>query len=170
MNMAAALPLGFASRCEVMDMKLERDISLEDLPTRLNSTLPSGLRVVQVEQVDERAPALQTQVTAAEYEVTLTEPIDRSELQCRIDSLIEAKSIPRERRGKIYDLRPLLEELCIMESDSVLSTEEQASLLQRIFMRLAAREGATGRPEEVLDVLGIAFEGTRIERTRLIFA
>jgi hypothetical protein len=38
-----------------------------------------------------------------------------------------------------------------------------------IFMRLTAREGATGRPEEVLDVLGISFEGTRIERTRLIF-
>jgi hypothetical protein len=36
-------------------------------------------------------------------------------------------------------------------------------------MRLAAREGATGRPEEVLSVLGIAYEGTKIERTRLIF-
>ena len=37
-------------------------------------------------------------------------------------------------------------------------------------MRLSAREGATGRPEEVLDVLGIEFEGTRIERTRLVFS
>ena len=36
-------------------------------------------------------------------------------------------------------------------------------------MRRAAREGATGRPEEVLDTLGIAFEETRIERTNLIF-
>jgi hypothetical protein len=36
-------------------------------------------------------------------------------------------------------------------------------------MTLAARESATGRPEEVLAVLGIAFEETRIERTRLIF-
>jgi hypothetical protein len=35
-------------------------------------------------------------------------------------------------------------------------------------MRLAAREGATGRPEEVLDALGIPLETTRIERTRLI--
>jgi len=34
---------------------------------------------------------------------------------------------------------------------------------------LSAREGATGRPEEVLDALGIAFEETRIERVRLIF-
>ena len=39
----------------------------------------------------------------------------------------------------------------------------------RIFMRLAAREGATGRPEEVLDVIGIPLEDTRIERTKLIF-
>ena len=156
MNMAAALPLGFSSRCEVMDMKLERDISLEDLPARLNTTLPSGLQVVEVEQVDERAPALQTQVASAEYEVTLTEDMDRTELEQKIDSVMHSTSLPRERRGKTYDLRPLLEELKLRPDG-------------RIFMRLAAREGATGRPEEVLDVLGIAFEETRIERTRLIF-
>ena len=156
MNMAAALPLGFSSRCEVMDIRLERDISLDDLPTRLNGTLPSGLRVMSVQQVDEREPALQTQVAAAEYEVTLTDNVSRSELERRIESVTESKAIPRERRGKIYDLRPLIEELRLVSDD-------------RIFMRLAAREGATGRPEEVLDVLGIAFEGTRIERTRLIF-
>lgn len=156
MNMAAALPLGFSSRCEVMDIRLERDISLEDLPTRLNGTLPSGLQVVSVQQVDEREPALQTQVAAAEYEVTLTDDVSRSELERRIESVTESKAIPRERRGKIYDLRPLIEELRLVSDD-------------RIFMRLAAREGATGRPEEVLDVLGIAFEGTRIERTRLVF-
>ena len=156
MNMAAALPLGFSSRCEVLDMKLEQDISLADLPTRLNMTLPSGLQVVGVEQVDERAPALQTQVLGAEYEVTLTEPVEDAELERRIRSVKDLQSIPRERRGKMYDLRPLIEELAVL-SDG------------KIFMRLTAREGATGRPEEVLDVLGIAFEGTRIERTRLIF-
>jgi radical SAM-linked protein len=166
MNMAAALPLGFSSRCEVMDMKLEQDISLESLPTRLNSTLPSGLQVVEVEQVDERAPALQTQVVSAEYEVTLTEAVDVSELKRKINSVIESKSLPRERRGKMYDLRPLIEALTL--TPAPLSLEGKGDGV-RIFMRLAAREGATGRPEEVLDMLGIAFEGTRIERTRLIF-
>lgn len=156
MNMAAALPLGFSSRCEIMDMKLEHDIPLVDLATRLNETLPSGLQVVGVEQVDERAPALQTQVAAAEYEVTLTEPIDGSELQRKVDSVTESTSIPRARRGKTYDLRPLIEALELLHNDKIL-------------IRLTAREGATGRPEEVLDVLGIAFEQTRIERTRLIF-
>jgi radical SAM-linked protein len=156
MNMAAALPLGFSSRCEVMDMRLEQDIPLENLPARLNTTLPSGLQVVEVEQVDERLPALQTQVLAAEYEITLTETVDGSELERKIDSVMESGSIIRERRGKTYDLRPLVEEISLIPDG-------------KIFMKLAAREGATGRPEEVLDVLGIAFEGTRIERTRLIF-
>jgi radical SAM-linked protein len=165
MNMAAALPLGFSSRCEVMDMKLEQDIPLENLPTRLNSTLPSGLQVVDIQQVDERAPALQTQVLSAEYEVTLTEAVERSELKRKVDAVIESKSIPRERRGKMYDLRPLIEELTLTSTLPYGEGQEVG-----ILMRLTAREGATGRPEEVLDVLGIAFEGTRIERTHLIFS
>lgn len=161
-NIAAALPLGFSSRCEVMDMKLEREIPLEGLREKLQQTLPTGIQVLNVENAEERAPALQTQVVAAEYEVTLTEAVDGSELKRKVDSVMESESLIRERRGKRYDLRPLIEELKVLESDGL------APALQ-IGMRLAAREGATGRPEEVLDVLGIAFEKTRIERTRLIF-
>ena len=65
----------------------------------------------------------------------------------------------------MYDLRPLIEEFSLLP----VSLSEREAQEIKIFMRLAAREGATGRPEEVLDVLGIAFEGTRIERTHLIF-
>jgi radical SAM-linked protein len=169
MNIAAALPLGFSSRCEVMDMKLEHEIQLEGLREKLQQTLPGGIQVLNVESADERAPALQTQVISAEYQVILTESIDESELKHKIDSIMESESIIRERRGKTYDLRPLIEELQILESDGLPSVHEQAPALQKIFMRLAAREGATGRPEEVLDTLGIAFEETRIERTKLIF-
>ena len=155
MNLASALPLGFSSRCEVLDMRLERDIALEGLPERLNNTLPSGLQVLNVEQVEERAPALQTQVVSAEYEVRMIDSGFGEDTKRRIQSVMESESIARTRRGKQYDLRPLIEDLDILED--------------RIVMKLAAREGATGRPEEVLDVLGIAFEETRIERTRLIF-
>jgi radical SAM-linked protein len=169
MNIAAALPLGFSSRCEVIDMKLEHDIPLDDLPTRLNQTLPPGLHVTEVQQVDERLPALQTQVLSAEYEVTLLEPIDRSELERKIDSALEPKAMPRERRGKIYDLRPLIEDLSLTPRLRPAIPEGEGQGV-RIFMRLAARAGATGRPEEVLDVLGVPFETTRIERTHLIFA
>lgn len=153
---AAALPLGFSSRCEVLDMRLEHEIPLDGLCERLQETLPTGIQVTSVESVDEKLPALQTLVASAEYLVTLTEAVDGSELQRKIDSVLESSSITRERRGKTYDLRPLIEEL-------------QLQADRCIFMRLAAREGATGRPEEVLDALGIAFEETRIERTELIF-
>jgi radical SAM-linked protein len=161
MNIAAALPLGFSSRCEVLDMKLERDIPLDGLSDTLQATLPSGIRVLSITQVDDRAPALQTQVVSAEYEVTLTEPVDGSDLKRKVDSVMDSESILRTRRGKQYDLRPLIESLT-----SVASPEGRG---EKIIMKLSAKEGATGRPEEVLDMLGIAFEGTRIERTRLNF-
>jgi radical SAM-linked protein len=157
MNIAAALPLGFASRCEVLDMRLEQDVPLDGLTEKLNDTMPEGIRVTHIEQVmDERAPALQTQVVSAEYKVNSKEADFGSDLKRKIDSVMESESIPRTRRNKEYNLRPLIEML-------ELTPENE------LFMRLTAKEGATGRPEEVLDVLDIAFEETRIERTRLNF-
>ena len=159
---AAALPLGFSSRCEVMDMRLESDIPLDGLREKLQNTLPTGIQVLNVESADERVPALQTQVISAEYEVTLMGSIDASDLTRKVTSVLESESIIRERRGKTYDLRPLIEELSFTTNPSPRESG-------KVFMRLSAREGATGRPEEVLDALGIAFEETRIERTCLNF-
>ena len=156
MNIASALPLGFSSQCEVLDMRLEQAISLDGLVQKLNDTMPEGIRVKHIEEVDERAPALQTQVISAEYEVTIKEAGFGSDLKRTIDSVMESESIIRTRRNKEYDLRPLIEELTL--------TSEK-----KLFMKLTSKEGATGRPEEVLDVLGITFEDTRVERTRLNF-
>jgi len=125
------------------------------LREKLQGTLPTGIQVTSVESVDERAPTLQTQVVSAEYEVSLAEAGFGSDVKRKIESVLESESIVRTRREKEYDLRPLIEELDLLDG--------------KIVMKLAAREGATGRPEEVLDVLGIAFEDTRIERTSLIF-
>ena len=83
-----------------------------------------------------------------------------------------SESIPRERRKKQYDLRPLIEELtplALSESPKGVLREGAGGEGQGIFMRLTSREGATGRPEEVLAALEIPLEDTRIERTRLVF-
>ena len=165
MNIAAALPLGFSSRCEVLDMRLESDIPLDGLRDKLQETLPTGIQVLSIEQVDDRAPALQTQVESAEYEVIGIESSFGSDLNRMIDSVMVSESIIRSRRGKEYDLRLLIEELFLTPAP-LPEGERQGA---RVFMKLSAKEGATGRPEEVLDVLGIAFEETRIERTRLNF-
>jgi len=164
LNLAAALPLGFASRAEVMDIWLNEDVG--DVVSALRAHVPPGLSILEAEQVDERAPSLQTQVIAAEYQVEITEAGCGSGLNGKIASVLESESIPRERRKKQYDLRPLIEKMTLTPSPSPLKGEGNPS----IFMRLTARESATGRPEEVLAVLEIPLEATRIERTRLLFA
>ncbi|MGE5072333.1 MAG: TIGR03936 family radical SAM-associated protein [Anaerolineae bacterium] len=156
---ASALPLGFSSRAEVMDIRLQSDMSPNDLPRLLKDALPPGIDILAVEQVDEGEPALQVQIQSAEYQVTPIEPLDADQLRRGVERILQAESLPRTRRQKSYDLRPLIEELRVGEMDGKTG----------LSMRLAAREGATGRPEEVLSELGIAANDARIERTRLIF-
>ena len=165
-SLASALPLGFSSRAEVLDMKLDADVSPDDICARLKAALPSGIQIQNVESVDENSPALQTQIVSAEYVVALTAAIQETDLKQRIEELMRAKSLPRERRGKPYDLRPLIEELNILRGQT--SMPEHTPPLM-ISMRLTARQGATGRPEEVLGALGIPIEGMHIERTHLFF-
>jgi len=167
LQLASALPLGFSSRCEVLDMRLTEEADLKALPGRLQQALPEGIHVLSVEQVDERAAPLQTRLLSAEYEVTLAESADVPDLQRRLEELLGAGSLPRERRGKAYDLRPLIEDLRILPHPQPLSQRERG--VARLFMRRAAREGATGRPEEVLDLLGVPVEEAQIERTALLF-
>jgi radical SAM-linked protein len=158
-SLASALPLGFSSRCEALDVRFNEDIPTKEIADRLQVSLPPDIQIVRVESVDEKLPALQTQVLSAVYQVELTEPVDGSEFRQKAEELLKAESLPRERRSKFYDLRPLIEELSISTADD------------KIFLhiKLAAREGATGRPEEVLNALGIEPEYTRVERTELIF-
>jgi radical SAM-linked protein len=144
----------------VLDARLNEEVPVADILSRLEDNLPPDIKVIEVKSVDERLPALQTQALSAAYDVHLTEPIDGSELKRRVESVMMAESIPRERRGKSYDLRPLIE---------MMSVITQADGRAWLKMTLAAREGATGRPEEVLAALGIEPETARVERARLIF-
>jgi len=159
-SLAAALPLGFSSLGEVLDVRFNDEIPTEEIASRLKNNLPADIQITNVVMVDEREPALQTQVLSAMYDVHLTEPIDASDLTRKVSELMISESLPRERRGKFYDLRPLIEMLSVI-------TEANGKVWLR--MALSARDGATGRPEEVLNMLGIEPEYTRVERTRLIF-
>ena len=70
-------------------------------------------------------------------------------------------SLPRTWKKKDYDLRPYIMQLEILEC----TDNDRKSL----FFRLMSREGATGRPEELLSALGIDPFAAHIERVRLIF-
>jgi radical SAM-linked protein len=164
-QIASALPLGIAGSAEIVDLWLDTDPGdAAETQRRLQAGAPPGLTILRVETVDDHGPALQTQVDSAEYLVILLEDAPDADLQQRLDDLLRASALPRTRRDKSYDLRPLIEELTLTPPPPSSGKGQGA----RVFMRLAARAGATGRPEEVLDALGIPLETARIERTRLI--
>ena len=185
LQIASALPLGFIGRAEIVDIWLQEPVGAAPLAAHsddkprlcvdlLQRAAPPGLTILSIVQVDEAGPALQTQVASAEYEVMLLDPLDEAELVKRISAALSSVSLPRQRRGKPYDLRPLIEELSLaplrLPPFSEQMGGEQEGCRVRVLMRLAARDGATARPEEVLDVLAIPADTTRIERTRLISA
>jgi hypothetical protein len=107
-----------------------------------------------LEQIELQAPALQTQVLSAVYVISFLDDIP--DLNDRLERIISAEHLPRVRRNKPYDLRPLIE-------DTILESEDNAG---RFILRvqLAARDGATGRPEELLAEMGIRFQDTHVHR------
>jgi radical SAM-linked protein len=154
LNLACALPVGFTSQCELLDAWLEQELPHPDILDAIQVALPPGLEILRLEQIELQAPALQTQVLSAVYVISFLDGIP--DLNDRLERMISAEHLPRVRRNKPYDLRPLIE-------DAILESQDNAG---RVILRvqLAARDGATGRPEELLAEMGIKFQDTHVHR------
>lgn len=157
-NQACPLPLGFTSTAELLDVWLTDEMPLDQVRTAVEGAIPAGLKIQAVEVIDLHAPALQTQVDTADYAIMLHQPVDAAKLRDRIIELMDSPAVMRERRGKMYNLRPLIVAMRIFEpiGDPV-----------GLFLTLTVREGATGRPEEVLLALGLDPFAATVERTQL---
>jgi len=156
LQLASALPLGFTSVAELADLWLEQPLETSDVLARLQAAGPPGLRFLEVGVAAADEPALQEQVISATFSITLTgsAPVDLGE---RLGSLLSNVNLIRQRRGKAYDLRPLIERL-------------EATGCGALIVRLSARAGATGRPDEVLEALALDPLTAQIERTSLTLA
>ena len=94
----------------------------------------------------------------AEYQVDLGQEQTISDIESIVGNLLSQSEIQQERRGKVYDLRPLIDDISVSELDDVVVLE----------MRLAASQEGTGRPDEVLRAMGFEPEQSRIVRTGLV--
>jgi radical SAM-linked protein len=159
-NLASALPLGFTSDCELVDIWLEHDLPVADIQIALEQAAPPGMRIRGCVQVDDRLPSLQSVMEASDFSITFLDPIH--DLEPRYRELMDANDLPRSWRGKPYDLRPLILDAFMLPVDS--------QSRPRLSIRLSSREAATGRPEEVVAALGVDPSSVRVHRERLIYS
>jgi radical SAM-linked protein len=158
---ASALPVGCTSEAELMDVVLTETLAPSDVMGRLASTLPAGIAITSVVEVPVNAPALQAELRWAEYVVTIETRESREQIEAKVQTFTEASSAMRERRGKSYDLRPLVLSLHV---------EGASQSIAQVVMRLKADANAgTGRPDEALSALGWGDAPTQIHRRKLGF-
>ena len=160
-QLASALPLGFTSDYELVDVWLETTQDVAQARAQLEQAAPPGIVIQAVEEVSATAPKLQVALQSAEYQAIIASALPPEDIDQRIATLLAQPEIPRVRREKKYDLRPLIESLARTASDELGYT---------LVMRLAAREGATGRPEEVVEALGHSATEARFHRRWLFFS
>jgi radical SAM-linked protein len=139
-HMASPLPLGYEGNHELADLWLDVEMTVSELSLRISKNAPSGLHVNEIFLIDLKQPVLQVQVSEALYTVKPLVEIDYQELCNQIEALLHLNSLIRIRRNKEYDLRPLINSLEILNKNYPIEIE----------MRLSAKEGATGRPDEVI--------------------
>ncbi|MFN2143920.1 MAG: TIGR03936 family radical SAM-associated protein [Anaerolineales bacterium] len=163
LSLASALPLGYTSEAEAAEFWLEEELPVEEVAKAIHHSAPPGIQLHEVRIADEQEPKLQNALSSAEFVISLRQP--DPDLPRRVAEMMAAEELPRERirkgKKKTYDLRSLIlaAEVTPPDGDSP----------QQLKLHLRAEPGATGRPDEVLDELGIDPLSPHIHRTKLVF-
>jgi radical SAM-linked protein len=167
---AAPLGVGITGANEPLDIILAPPQPLEEIAAQLRAKLPPGVLLQSVVEAPLATDALQTLIIGADYTIILfaeAGEIAGDLIEARITAFLHSATIWRERQRKgkfyTYNLRPLVFELRYVGYDA-------ASEEHRIFLRVPVRNGATGRPDEVVDALGFDDFPRTLRRERIYFA
>lgn len=167
LSLAAALPLGYTGEAEIADVWLVEPVTPDDFLRQLAPKMPPGIAVTSAVEVPLTAPSLQQQMTGSIYSVHFLIPIHAADLEKRVESVVAADQLIRERtrsktkRPQSFDLRPLILDLRVESGDG------GNPLLH---MRLVQTATQTGKPDDVLAALGIDPLDARVHRLALQFA
>lgn len=170
LTFAAPLPVGMAAEGELADLSVAERLPAWRVREAVCDCAPEGVVVGAIHDVWLGAPPLAATVTAADYRITLNEPVNPDAVAIRDAAarLLAAATLARRRpRGNdsvAYDLRPLLAGIDVRDADPTV-------LLVRT--RFHPERGA-GRPEEVLaalgEALGAPLTAAGIVRERILLA
>ncbi len=170
-NIGAALPLGCTSEADLVDVELVQEVEFTHLIEPLRASAPPGLTISEITTVPNGSPKLQKLLQSSEYLIPILVE-DQEGLEARIETMLNSAELPRARRGKEYDLRPLIEDMGLADpQEAELQTAAKSGATVRpmeLKLRLMARSGATGRPDEVLRALELDPTPLVPHRVRLI--
>jgi len=156
---AAPLPLGMEGLKEIVDIWFQGDIDLSNLLERINQYLPMGVKVISVLKVDFHESSLQNRVNSVTYLIKNIQCISVNQLSERLTDLLNAPSTLIEKRGRQINVRELINSIKIQHYSDPNRIE--------ILMNLKHLPGKTGRPEDILQLIGIEPPRTTIIRERL---
>lgn len=161
MSLASPLPLGITSECELLDILLRERILPQGWVERIHAVSPDGLRVTEIEEINIKAPALQTLIRSADYRIRFEDGIDYDVLQAKIDAVLQAETLiatrKRKRKTISYDMRPLIQHLYINDDGDFIA-------------HLSVGDQGNLRPDVLLNQMELAQYYASVHRLRLYFA
>ena len=167
MQFASPLGVGITGAREPLDITLSPPLPIDEVRDRIQAKLPPGITLHSLAEVPLKTESLQNQLIGADYTILIfAEPgaLEEELFVSRIQTFLATDVIPRERERKgkkyVYNLRPLIFDL---RYDGYNEQSEE----HRIVLRVQQRAGATGRPDEVVDALGLDDFARTLRRERL---
>ena len=156
---AMPLPVGCTGEREVVDVYLDQAVTPAALVAALEPALPAEISVLSAEQVPLKSAALPSLISRAIYEISL-EGIAPAEVKQCVDELWTQETLEVVFRRRTFDLRPLIGALAVQCKGDGVTIE--ATLLR-------SESGRIGRPDVLLEALGLRERARHVRRVRIVF-
>ena len=171
-KLAANLPIGIELRGEVVEAYFDDLVTLERIQAA-SERFPDGIELRDAKEVWHGFPSAASQLRGAEYEVEVggDEDLSMDALRGAVVRLLNAPELQgKRRRGESErrsdagdrDLRPLIEDVEVLDVDEAAHTATLRTVLQ-------LDASGAGRPEDVVGALDLPLRVRRAVRTRLLF-
>ena len=171
-KLAANLPVGIELRNEVVEAYFDELVPIDRIQAA-GDLFPDGVELHDAKEVWHGFPSAASQLRGAEYEVDINgdESLTSDALRGAVVRLLGTKELAgMRRRGESErrsdagdrDLRPLLEDVEVLEVDEKAHTARLRAVLQ-------LDSNGAGRPEDVVRALDLPLQVAKAVRTRLLF-
>ena len=126
MGFAIPLPLGMESVAEYLDIQLDSKLEPEEIKTRLNKTMPIGMEILNVVEMEEGQKSGASIVESGDYKITLDKSISKEDIEkflAQDEILVEKISKKRGKEVlKTVDIKEDILDLKISNDKELLAT------------------------------------------------